>query len=167
MLWILKRLHAEEKQEAKGWTRFNISVRSKVQISQVVIGYLPTIDAPATNMATVHEALVQSLVFDQALYAEATEVQWKQSERFKDIVVRKRVFHTACTMLSIIGKRLQNAGLRDLCVESGEIAEGSIEGVLDGCRYNCGVRLHKTMYEALMRLAWQRFVAWIQENHKD
>ena len=23
------------------------------------------------------------------------------------------------------------------------------------------------MYEALMRLAWQRFVAWIQENHKE
>ena len=23
------------------------------------------------------------------------------------------------------------------------------------------------IYEALMRLAWQRFVAWIQENHKE
>ena len=55
------RLHAEEKQEACGWTGFKISVRSKVQVSQDVIGYLPTIDAPATDMATVHEVLVQSL----------------------------------------------------------------------------------------------------------
>ena len=38
---------------------------------------------------------------------------------------------------------------------------------IDGRRYNRGVRLHKIMYEALMRLAWQRFVAWIQENHKE
>ena len=47
------------------------------------------------------------------------------------------------------------------------IAEGSVAGVLDGRRYNCGVRLHKIMYEVLMRLAWQGFVAWIEENHKE
>ena len=180
LLWILVRLHAKEKQKASGWTGFNISVRNKVQVSQDVIGYLPTIDAPATDMATVHEVLVQLLkikntlklksivlVFDQALYAKATEVQWKQIERFKDIVLRMGVFHTTCTLLSIIGKRFQDAGLRDLCVESGVIAEGSVAGVLDGRRYNRGVRLHKIMYEALMRLVWQGFGAWIEENHKE
>ena len=65
------------------------------------------------------------------------------------------VFHTACTLLSIIGKHFQDAGFRDLCVESGAIVEGSVAGVLDGRRYNCGVRLHNIMHEALMRLAWQ------------
>ena len=134
LLWILARLHAKEKQKASGRTGFNISVRNKVQVSQDVIGYLPTIDAPATDMDTVHEVLVQSLkikntlklksivlVFHQALYAKAIEVQWKESERFKDIVLRMGVFHTACTLLSIIGKRFQDRGLRDLCVESGGI----------------------------------------------
>lgn len=100
-----------------------------------VIGYLPTIDASATNMATVHEVLMQSLkiksilklksiilVFDQALYAKATEVHWKESERFKDIVLRSQ-FHTASTLLSIIGNSFQDAGLRDLCVESGVMAQ--------------------------------------------
>ena len=65
------------------------------------------------------------------------------------------VFHKACTLLSIIGKRFQDASLRDLCVESGAIVEGSVAGVLDGRRYNCGVRLHKIMHEARMRLALQ------------
>ena len=173
-------VHAEERHKASGWTGFNISVRNKVQVSQDVTGYLTTIDAPATDMATVHEVLVQSLkiknppklksivlVFDQALYAKATEVQWKQSERFKDIVLKMGVFHTTCTLLSIIGKRFQDADLRDLCVESGVTAEGSDAGVLDGDRYNCGVRLHEIMYEVLMRLAWQGFVAWIKENHNE
>ena len=59
--WILVRLHAKEKQKGSGWTGFNISVRNKVQVSQNVIGYLPTIDAPASDMASVHEVLVQSL----------------------------------------------------------------------------------------------------------
>ena len=143
-----------------------------------VIGYLPTIDAPATDMATVHEALVQSLkiknnlnlksiglVFDQALLAKASEIQWKQ--RFKDIVQRMGIFHTACNMLSIINKRFQDAGLRDPCVESGVIAEGSVAGVLNGRRYNRGVRLNKLMYEALMRLASKGFRPWIEDNHKE
>ena len=154
---IAVRPHAEEKQEARCWTGFNIYVRSKVQVPQDVIGYLPTIDAPATDI-TLYEVLVQSLkikstlklksivlVYEQTLYAKATDVQWSQSERFKDIALRMGVFHTACTLLSIIGKRVQDAGLRDLCVESGEIAEGSVAGVLDGRRYNRGVRLRKIL----------------------
>ena len=40
-------------------------------------------------------------------------------------------------------------------------------GFLAGRRYNRGVRLHKIMYDALMRLSWQRFATWTQENHKE
>ncbi|KAG0716542.1 hypothetical protein GWK47_009438 [Chionoecetes opilio] len=75
------------------------------------------------------------------------------------------VFHTICNLLSTIGKRFQDAGLRDLCVESGVIAEGSVSGVMDGRRYNRAVRLHKLVYEALMRLAWKGFLPWLEENH--
>ena len=42
--------------------------------------------------------------------------------------------------MSIIGKRFQDTGLKDLAVESGVIAEGSVEGVLEGKRYNRAVR---------------------------
>ena len=57
LLWILVRLHAKEKQRASGWTGFNILMRDEVDVSQDNIGYLPTIDAPATDMSTVHEIL--------------------------------------------------------------------------------------------------------------
>ena len=40
---------------------------SKVQVSQDVIRYLPTIDAPATDTATVQEVLVQSLKIKSTL----------------------------------------------------------------------------------------------------
>jgi hypothetical protein len=96
-------------------------------------------------MATVHEILQQSLkickkldineitcVFDQAIYAKATEVKWKHSDTFESLIIRMGTFHTICTMLAIIGKIFQDAGLRDLAVESDVIAEGSISGVLEG-----------------------------------
>ena len=108
------------------------------------VGYLPTINAPATQMYTVNEVLNQSLsimqslnqtkivcVFDQALYATAVEITWKHPDKFQNTIIdRLGVFHTICTLLSTIGKRFQDAVLRDLCIESGVIAEGSIAGVM-------------------------------------
>ena len=57
------------------------------------------------------------VIFHQAIYAKAMEIKWKHSEHFKVIIVRMGAFHTICTLLGIIGKRLQDAGLRDLCGE--------------------------------------------------
>ena len=67
------------------WTGFNIKTRDQVPISENVIGYLPTINAPATELTTVLEILKQSelirkdllletivVVMDQALFAKAT-----------------------------------------------------------------------------------------------
>ena len=67
------------------------------------------------------------------------------------------VFHTVCTLLSIIGKRFQDTGLREIGIESGVIAEGSVTGVLEGSKYNRAVRFHKLMYEALQRLICKGF----------
>ena len=39
------------------------------------------------------------------------------------------MFRTICTFLSVIGKRFQDAGLRDVMIESGVISEGSVFGV--------------------------------------
>lgn len=130
-------------------------------------------------MSTVFEILNQSLkiketlklqaivvVFDQALYAKATEIKWKHTERFESIVLRMGVFHTICTFLGIIGKRFQDAGLKDICIESGVITEGSVCGVLEGRRYNRAVRFHKLMYEAFMRMAWTGFENWLTENQQ-
>ena len=39
--------------------------------------------------------------------------------------------------------------------------------MLDGRKYNRAIRLHKLMYEALMRLAWAGFEAWLGGNEKD
>ena len=94
LLWVLVRLHADAKQNVSGWTGFNISVRNKLNFAK-------TINAPATNMSTVHEVLVRSVkikdalqlksiavVLDQALYAKATEIVWKYPDMFKVLALR-------------------------------------------------------------------------------
>lgn len=69
--------------------------------------------------------------------------------------------------MATIGKRFQDAGLKDLCIESSVIAEGSIAGVMDGHKYNRAVWLHKLVYEALMRLVWKGFCSWLKTTHRD
>ena len=82
---------------------------------------------------------------------------------FKNVILTMGEFHTTCNLLSTIGKRFQDAGLRDLCVQSGVSAEVSI--VMEGRKYNRAVRRHNIVYEAMMRLAWNGFLLWIHANH--
>ena len=93
------------------------------------------------------------------------EIKWKNSEVFKKVVIRMGAFHTLCTLLSIIGERFASAGLTDLAVESGIIAEGSITSMLEGRHYNRGVCFCKLVHEALLRLAWTGFYSWLEEYH--
>jgi len=72
------------------------------------------------------------VVLDQALYANACEVAWKHIDLYAEVLLRLGTFHTICNRLSIIGKRFQDAGLRDTCTESGIIAGGAVSGVLEG-----------------------------------
>ena len=151
--------------------------RDKIPVKQDRVGYLPTINAPAIAMSTVNEMLGQALeikdcldlkellcVFDQALYAKAADITWKQPEKFQPIVLRIGVFHTICNFLGIIGKRFLDEGLRDLAVESDVIAEGSVDWVLNDQQYNRGVRLHKLVYETLQRIAWKGLLDWFEKN---
>ena len=98
------------------------------------------------------------VVMDQALFAKASEIIWKHNECFCNILLWMGTFHTICNALSILGKRFQDACLKDICIESGIVAEGSINGVLNGKHYNRAVRVHKYICEALMRLAWIMFM---------
>ena len=179
LLFVLARLHyAAHKQKRSSWTGFNIKVHDKENIVDSNVGYLPTINAPATSMSTVNKILNRSLsimrslnltsiicVFDQAIYCKALEIKSKNVDICKPVVLRLGTFHTLCTMLSIIGKRFQDAGLKDLCIESGIVAEGSVSALLKGRSYNRAIRVHKLAYEALMRVAWRGFQPWVDEHY--
>jgi len=102
--------------------------------------------------------------FDQALFAKAAEIAWKYPDEYSPVVLNLGGFHLICNFMSIIGKRYEDAGLKDILIESGATAEGSASGILSGKHYNRGVRAHKLMYEALMRLVFQSFPDWIDEH---
>lgn len=80
------------------------------------------IDSPATD---VNEMLRQSvpisqrlnvpeivLVFDEAIYAKARIIRWKEDELTKRIAIRLGEFHTIMSYCSGIGKIFKDSGLK-------------------------------------------------------
>ena len=113
LVWALARQTDLENQTIPSWTGFNISNRDKLEISEDIVGYLPTINAPATELTTVFEILKQSdlirkelhldtivVVMDQAVYAKATEIAWKEKAHFSNILLRMGTFHTIAYAMS-------------------------------------------------------------------
>lgn len=155
MLWVVARRESSANQVILSWTGFNIRARSDHTVSADNVSYLPPIDGPVSNLSTVWELLQRSLqirkqlqlpaivcVFDQALYAKAAEIVWSRRTKFLEIILSRGVFHTLCTLLRILGKRFADAGLQDLPVEAGVVAQGSVSRVLEGRHYNRGIRVH-------------------------
>lgn len=50
VVWSLVRQVDDTNKSVSSWTGFNILTRDKVEVSQNVIGYMPTINAPATQI---------------------------------------------------------------------------------------------------------------------
>ena len=122
-----------------------------------IVGYLPTVNDPATEMKTVNEILSQSdemrmmlnlqeieVVMDQAFYVEDVQIKWEHPNIHDSIILRLRAFH-----ISIIGRRFQDAGLK-------------LERKMD----NGVIRIHKCahVYEA-MRLAWPEFNPFVVKKY--
>ena len=158
-IWLIARQVDTENQIIPSWTGFSMNTCNLIIVSKDVV----IMNQSNLMMEQLHlERIV--VVMDQALYAKATEIAWKHREKYARIVLRMGTFHTIMTLLAIIGKRFQDAGLRDLCIESGIVAEGSVSGVMNGKMYNRAARTHKYIYEALMRLVWKGFIPWIEAN---
>ena len=67
LLWLLTRLHDTANQMVSSWIGFSIKTRDDVMVKLDKAGYLPTINAPATELSTVQEILSQSVCIQQRL----------------------------------------------------------------------------------------------------
>ena len=96
-------------------------------------------------------------MFEQSFYAKAMEVFWKNRQLFKHLIIMMGGFHLLMMLLDVIDTRFDDAGLRELAIESDAMAEGSVERVLNGKNYNRSLRLHKIYFDALMIILFNSF----------
>ena len=75
-------------------------------------------------------------------------------------------FHAVCIFMTVIGKIYNDAGLRDLLIQSGISTEGRVEQVLRGKHYNNAVFAHLCLYESLYRRKINAFEKWLTMKRK-
>ena len=105
---------------------FNITVHKKLVVVESTVGYLDTLDSPATDLKTAYEVLCRgceirdrlnleavACVFDQSFYAKTMEVYWKSKGLFKNLLVMMGCFHLLMMLLGVIGLRFGEAGLKN------------------------------------------------------
>ncbi|XP_070548281.1 uncharacterized protein [Ptychodera flava] len=176
--WMCKTVQVEEGNVTlPAWTGFNQQLSSNIIRPVSKIGYLPVIDASPTDKSTINTVLstsvdianklrLQSVVLnmDLAIYSKAQEIRWQNEEYTQRLILRLGEFHTAMSFLSAIGKRFRDAGLEDIMIESGILAQGSVNGVMSGHHYNRSVRCHKLVAEAMHRLRFNEFLDSLTEE---
>ena len=79
LMWILAKQANTGCQTIPSWTGFNIRTRDQVSVSEDIIEYLPTINAPATELTTVFEILNQSKLIRRELSLQTIVVVMDQA----------------------------------------------------------------------------------------
>ena len=125
LAYVLLKMFPSDDTVLPGWTGFNtiLCQEDKPEVSR--IGYLPVIDAPPTEYATINTVLKRSeeiadklqlryvtLVFDEAVYAKIQHVRWKNEAFQNRFVVRLGEFHASMSFLSAISKIFEDGGLK-------------------------------------------------------
>ena len=73
-------------------------------------------------------------------------------------------FHIVLNFLSVIGKRYLESEFEDILIEADLYGSNTVAKIIKGKSYNRGVRAHKLMLEALLRLKWEAFCQWAAQK---
>ena len=138
------------------------------------IGILPILQAPVDEYDTIttvmnkfvsisnHIGQTHTVITaDQPLYAKGMELIWANKEKYGNVIFRLGGLHVCFNFLKAIRQHAESAGLDDLWIESGLYPANVTENMLTGKAYYRAVRAHTLTYEALWRLRWVIFRAWV------
>ena len=171
--WLIARQVEPNDQSVPAWRAYN-ECSSPVNPPMTNIGILPILQAPADEYDTIttvinrfvsisnHIGQTHTVITaDQPLYAKGMELVWANNEKFGNVIFRLGGLHVCFNFLKAIGQYVESAGLDDLWIESGLYPANVTENMLTGKAYYRAVRAHTLTYEALWRLRWVIFRAWI------
>lgn len=177
--WFLTRAQDEESFNIPGWSGFNQQV-TMVNPPTTVVGNMPIIKKAAHDFDTIWtvmqncQAVTKKLgqqytviTFDEQLYCKAKMLQWQKPDECRKIVIMLGGFHIQLNFAKVIGKHMEDFGLKDILIESQVYGENTATNIMNGKSWNRIIRAHKLVYEALMTLLWRKMRLWMAENDID
>ena len=103
---------------------------------------------------------------DMAIYSKAQQVMWQKPPTLDGkVTMRVGGMHTTMALIASIGKLYGHGGLRSLWIESSTYAEATAGQMLQGKQVDRGIRGLKIVYEALFRVFYTSFQAWLEKSN--
>lgn len=177
--WILTRQKAELMQLEKtvpAWSGFNqCASHSAPPVS--VVGHLPIINAVAHDYDTLLTVIINCqnmtkslnqkytvLSCDEQLYCKVQMLKWHHPEIRENLVIMLGGFHVQMTFTKVIGKHMEDSGLKEVWIESDVFGENTADNILKGKMWNRCFRAHKLTFEALWILLWPQIKSWANSS---
>ena len=92
------------------------------------------------------------IMFDEAIYCKAKEIQWRFSEVCRHSNKKGRLSY--CNDVFSCNWKYEENGLYDILIESAVYGSSSVVRLLHGKAYNKGVMAHTLLLEALEQIQW-------------
>lgn len=166
--------HALELPDVPMWVGFNSRIYDSDTPQQHISYLTPINDSPTSNsvvLETMHqskkiaEELHQTSIqvtYDLAIAKVALQIQATEKPTFDNLFIHLGPFHIMMAYFKAVGKIISDCGLTNVMVESGLLANGSVNGFLDGKHFNRCKRLHPLVALGLEILHFRSF---LQKNN--
>lgn len=181
LAWVLCRTDETSKETVvvPQWSGFG-KLLHEDNVPITTYAYLPLLPYVASDYDTVWTTMLKCneiarklevshtvITFDQAIYFKAKEIQWLRPDECSHYVIRLGGFHVMLNFLKVIGQHMEHSGLNDVWLESNLYGESTVAGIMNGKKWNKGIRAHKLTYESLMRIVLPIFEKWLVECKSD
>ncbi|GBP80748.1 hypothetical protein EVAR_89325_1 [Eumeta japonica] len=168
-IWMV--IHALKLPHVPMWVGFNSRTYNS-DSSEQIISYLTPIKASTTSTSIVLETMLQSkkkiaeelqqpsiqVTYDLAIAKVALQIQATETPKFDNLFIHLGPFYIMMAYFKAIGKVISDCGLTNVKVESNLLANGSVNGFLDGKHFNRCKRLHPLVALGLEILHFESFL---------
>ena len=134
--------HHDQDTFLPSWTLYNQKA-STVNPEKTTVGYLPIIQAPASDLDTLNTVVQRVLhvaksmdqqhivlTVDEALYPKLLELKWSVEE-YRDVLIHcLGGLHISINYMGVIGRHMSDSGLRELWVECDNLGANAAQNVM-------------------------------------
>ncbi|XP_071577048.1 uncharacterized protein [Temnothorax nylanderi] len=170
--WILS--YALNVPNTPMWVYFNAKIiqdESRIQ----KIAYLTQINESPTDINVVKETMRRSLTlanecgkmymqvtYDLAIAKIAYKIQSEEKEEFKQLFIHLSAFHIIMAYFKAVGKFINGCGITNMLVDTGILAQGSVNGFILGSHFNRCRKYHPLVSAAIQIMHFESF---LQSKH--
>lgn len=137
-------------------------IRKENKTEASTIAYNPIIMSKPTDYSTIYTTLLGSkevatslgqshipVVFDMGLLTKALEKVWSQDKKLQGVIPVEGGMHLLMSVFAGIGHLYGDAGLKQLLIDSGTYALGTVNNILLGKDFDRALTAFKLVDEAL------------------